>query len=105
MLLCELMSQEYLDKIIAERLDGCKARVIELFQDESIIDELNQNARLSDWLHFDSKTYDGDYLVRHGTGFACYYQERGRAKPHKWFNNLKDAATCFFKDAGYLKNE
>ena len=39
------MNQEYLDKIIDERLDGRKARVIELFDDESIIDLGNKRRK------------------------------------------------------------
>jgi hypothetical protein len=99
---CNPIKKQYLDIIIDERLGGDKSRVVELFQDEGILIELNSNSKSGDWFHFEPKTYDGIYLIKVGGGFATYYQERGRTLTDKWFKELIDAATYCFKNEGYI---
>ena len=99
---CNPINKQHLDIIIDEKLGGDKSRVLELFQDEGILTELNSNSKSGDWFHFEPKTYDGIYLIKVGGGFATYYQERGRTLTEKWFKELLDAATYCFKNEGYI---
>ena len=96
------MTKQNIDALIDERLGGDRSRVIELFQHEDVLDELNRRSKIEDWFHFEPKTYDGVYLIRFGNGFACYYQEKGRAQPAKKFTCLTDAAAYFFRAEGYI---
>ncbi|WP_417316005.1 hypothetical protein [Cycloclasticus pugetii] len=94
----------YIDKLIQERLNGDETRVAELFYDETVINELASHGNDSDWYHFEPKTFDGEYFVRAGNGYACYQQDRGAKSNSVSFSNIHDAAVYFFTEAGYIKS-
>jgi hypothetical protein len=98
------MTKQYIDKLIDEKLNGERDRVVELFDSDAIFDELNENSELNDWLHFEPKTYDGDYLVKEGESYLVYLQERGRIMAFEKHGCLKDAAQSFFRGIGYIEN-
>ncbi len=93
----------YIDKLIEEKLDGDKSRVAELFKIDSIFDELIANGKNSDWYHFEPKTYDGEYFIKVGSGYACYEQERGSKSHSMSFNDIHQAAIHYFTNARYIK--
>jgi len=93
----------YLDELVRVKLSGDENRVTELFQDESIFDELLVHAKDSDWYHFEAKTFDGEYFIKSGSTYLCYQQERGSKSPPMSFNNINDAAIFYFTNAGYIK--
>ena len=101
--LCDYMTKQYIDALIGERLGGDRSRVVELFEKEEILDELNRHSKIEDWFHFAPRSYDGAYLVKTGNEFSCFYQEKGRAQAESKFNNLKEAAAYFFKSEGYIE--
>lgn len=97
------MAKPHIDVLIDERLNGDKSRVLELFTSDRIFDELNRNSGDFDWLHFEPKNKDGDYLVKTEKDYITYMQERGRLMSKvEHFNSLKDAAASFFLIAGYI---
>jgi len=96
------MSKQYLDNLIDKKLNGDKTQVVTLFKDDSIFLELNSNANVSDWFHFEPKTFDGDYLIKDKKGYLCYYQERGIVSCEKSFDDISDAAKHFFNSVGYM---
>ena len=93
----------YIDELIRERLEGDENRVAELFYDETVFRQLVEKGKNSDWYHFEPKTYDGEYFVKAGNGFACYQQDRGAKTNSMAFVNIHDAAVFFFTRAGYIK--
>ena len=98
------MKREHIDILIDQHLNSEKERVVELFKSDEIFDELNRNSKFDDWLHFESKTNDGDYLIKDGKWYAVYFQERGRIVSYERYETLQKAATCFFKGVGYIEN-
>lgn len=98
------MTKQYIDKLIDQKLNGEKHRVVELFDSDSIFDELNENSEHNDWLHFELKTYDGDYLVKEGESYLVYLQERGRILAFEKHDCLKDAAQSFFRGTGHIES-
>lgn len=93
----------YIDKLIEEKLDGDESLVAELFVNDSIFDELIANGKNSDWYHFEPKTYDGEYFIKVGSGYACYEQDRGSKSHSMTFSDIHQAAIHFFTNAGYIK--
>ncbi|MGX9418890.1 hypothetical protein ACWU4D_16230 [Vibrio sp. WJH972] len=67
----------YLDKLIELKLSGDRSRILELFQSDSDFYELVRNGKSNDWLNFEIKTFDGEYLIKTHDGYECYQQERG----------------------------
>lgn len=93
----------YIDDLVQERLGGDESRIAELFYDDAVFPELISNGRNSDWYHFEPKTFDGEYFVRVGSGYACYQQDRGAKFNSMSFSNVHEAAVYFFTQAGYIK--
>jgi hypothetical protein len=93
----------YIDELIKEKLDGDESRVAEIFIDDKIFDELIAKGKNSDWYHFEPKTYDGEYLIKTGSGYSCYQQDRGAKSNSASFSNLHQAAIHYFTQAGYIK--
>lgn len=93
----------YIDQLIEEKLNGDENRVVELFQDESIFDELIAKGKNSDWYHFEPKTFDGEYFVKTANSYMCYQQERGAKYGSMSFSNIQEAAIHYFTNAGYIK--
>jgi len=87
---------EYLEQLIRGRLEGQRQRVGELFADESVFLQLQAMAKSSDWYHFEPKTYDGQYLVRRGSGYEVYEQDRGVKSNLRKFSTLAEAAVELF---------
>ena len=90
------MIKSYLEKLVDERLDGNKSRMVELFSEDAILSDLNQHATNCDWYFFECKTYDGEYLVKDGSRYLRYYQEKGRVCSMEEFHSLKSAAEHMF---------
>lgn len=91
-----------LERAIATRLGGDRARVLELFED----DALHQVLRLhpGSYLNFREQGSDGHYLVARNGDFEYYYKERGSIYPPiERYPGLPYAAERFFKCVGYLK--
>ncbi len=96
------MFHQYLDFLVDKNLGGDKSRVVELFQDDSVFEELNKNSSSYDWFHFEPKTLDGDYFIKAKNGYRCFMQERGQlVSCVEKFPNIEDAAKHFFETAGY----
>ncbi len=93
----------YVDKLVEEKLEGDESRIAELFHDDTIFSELIARGKDSDWYHFEPKTYDGEYFVKVGSGYACYEQERGSKSHSMSFGNIHEAAIHYFTRAGYIK--
>lgn len=93
----------YIDKLIQERLSGDETKVAELFYDGAVLNELASHGTDSDWYHFEPKTFDGEYFIKTGNGYACYQQDRGAKSDSVSFGNVHDAAVYFFAKAGYIK--
>lgn len=100
----QMNSDEYLQQQIKERLAGDEKHISELFVDSSVFDKLVVLGKDSDWYHYSKKTFDGWYLVKTGTGYAAYYQDRGAISEHNIFDKLQDAAGYFFQASGYIRS-
>lgn len=90
-------SFDLLKRIIHDRLNGDESRLLELFQDEGVLNELIAAESPGDWYRFRKRTYDGEYLVKAGDGYEVYSQDRGQVFEHRVFKNLNDAAAHFFR--------
>lgn len=100
----QLSSFDYLNSIVADRLNGDERRIGELFLDRSVFDHLVQIGRDSDWYHYSAKTFDGWYLIEQSQGFAAYFQERGSVTEQRVFASLQRAAEYFYFASGYVQS-
>ena len=94
----------YIDELIKEKLEGDESRVAELFVDDAIFNELIGRGKDTDWYHFETKTYDGEYFVRTGSGYICYAQDRGVKSQAMRFSDVHQAAIYYFTQAGYIQS-
>ena len=87
----------YLDELVKNRLNGDKGCILELFQDDLIFVELIRYGKPNDWLHFEVKTFDGEYFVKKDNLYLCYQQDRGIKFGLEKFENITEAAKYFFR--------
>ena len=93
---------EYLAQEVEIKLSGDPSRIGELFENEIVFKELISLGKNSDWYHYESKTFDGWYLVQSNGVYLSYYQERGGRYHEKRFETLKEAAEYFYAYSRYF---
>jgi hypothetical protein len=89
-------SYDHLKQLIHDRLDDDEGRLLELFDNEEVLNELIAAESPSDWYRFRKRTFDGAYLVKSEHGYDVYNQDRGQISDLRSFEVLRDAARHFF---------
>jgi len=96
---------EFVEKLIADRLDGDSSRFDELWD---LLPDLGERLRAFDddssWLHWSRKTLDGWYCVKEGPTWRIYFQERGGISESRAFATEKEAVRFSLQKVVRLKN-
>jgi len=89
------MVNDYVKSFIQKHLDGDPDRFHELWDIEpSFLERLKKEIeKQNSWVYLTTQTYDGWYLIKKGSGFDLFYQERG--VNHWGVHHFEDEKTAF----------